>query len=766
MNKSVALFCAVLALLLSCSREVDHVIQPGETITFTAGWAGAEDTRTILQPNGTSVWWEPGAQINVFFGDKASGRFTSTNSQAQAIVDFTGSLPIVVGSVETENPAHTYWAVYPYDSANTCDGESVTLTIPSTQTAVEGTFANKMFPSIATSTNFYLAFYNVCGGVRFTVANEGIRSVTFSANGGESLVGKVQVGFGADGKPSINKILDGSTTVTVNAPEGGFVPGVYYFAAFLPGVLSKGLSMTFFRSTSSATYALENTVTINRSRFGTLENKDSDLDFGGIVEVSSISFDQSLVLVRKGEVIKLVATVLPEDAVDKTVEWKSSDATVATVDQYGNVTGIKEGRVSITASAGGKSSTCTVSVIPADFQPNSEYLSFTALENSTLIYSSEGYSIDVEISYDKNSWQNWESNYAISLNSGSTVYVRAKDWKSRPFIVKGRVAASGNVMSLLYYDDYYDKYTIPYANAFQDLFLNCDGLVKAPALPATTLSSSCYRSMFQDCINLTQAPDLPATTLAGNCYFAMFSGCTGLAEAPELPAMDLKDLCYYEMFSNCTGLQHAPELPAMNLARSCYNTMFYNCSSLTKAPDLPATTLAKNCYSNMFLACTSLTKAPAICATKLEERCCSRMFWKCTSLTKAPDLPAKTLAEHCYDSMFANCTSLTQAQTILPATTLAPGCYDSMFQGCTSLTTAPVLPALSIPYQSCYSNMFGGCESLSYVKMMGISFFDSTIFFCWMDGTAKNGTFVKHAAATWDENGIVPSDWTVITATE
>ena len=223
MNKHVILLSAAVVLLLSCSREADHnLIQPGETITFTAAWAGSEDTRTILQADGTSVWWEPEAQINVFFSDKASGKFTSTNSQAQSIVVFQGSIPIVVGSVETENPPHAYWAVYPYDAANTCDGESVTLTVPSTQTAVEGTFANKMFPSIATSANFYLAFYNICGGVRFSVANEGIASVTFKANNGESLAGKVKVGF--DGVPIVKSVVEGTSEVVVNAPEGGFVP--------------------------------------------------------------------------------------------------------------------------------------------------------------------------------------------------------------------------------------------------------------------------------------------------------------------------------------------------------------------------------------------------------------------------------------------------------------------------------------------------------------------------------------------------------------
>ena len=278
MNKHFFFLSAAAVLLFSCSRESDPVIQPGETITFTAGWAGSEDTRTILQPDGTSVWWEPGAQVNVFFSDKASGKFTSTNSQAQAIVDFQGSLPIVVGSVETENPPHAYWAVYPYDAANTCDGESVTLTIPSTQTAVEGTFANKMFPSIATSTNFYLAFYNICGGVRFTVANEGIESVTFKANNGESLAGKVMVGF--EGAPVVKSVVEGNSEVVVNAPEGGFIPGKYYFAAILPQTLTKGVNLTFKKEDGKvASTSIDNSITINRSRFGKMEERDNGLDF-------------------------------------------------------------------------------------------------------------------------------------------------------------------------------------------------------------------------------------------------------------------------------------------------------------------------------------------------------------------------------------------------------------------------------------------------------------------------------------------------------
>ena len=738
MNKNVVLVFTTMALLLSCSREVDQVIQPGETITFTAGWAGAKDTRTILQPDGTSVWWEPSAQINVFFSDKASGKFTSTNSQAQGIVDFKGSLPIIVGSVETGNPAHAYWAVYPYDSANTCDGESVTLTIPSIQTASEGTFANKMFPSIATSTNFYLAFYNICGGVRFTVANEGISSVTFKANNGESLVGKVQVGFGNDGKPSINTVIDGSSTVTVNAPEGGFVPGVYYFAAFLPGALSKGLSMTFLRSTSSATYALENTVTINRSRFGTLENKDSDLDFGGIVEVSSISLDRSSAIVRRGETVKLVATVLPENATDKTVEWNSSDETIVAVDQNGNVTGIKEGKATITATAGGKYITCSISVTPADFQPNGNYLAFEGLiDGSTIAYTCSENCL--EYSYDTINWVEWrkEGNESlkVGLNTGTKVYVRCSPTSTHKriqFKMHGLIGASGNVMSLLYCDDFGDKYCIDYS--LSGLFEDCTSLTTAPDLPATTLTAGCYGGMFYGCTNLTKAPDLPATTLTAGCYGGMFRGCTSLVQAPDLPATSLPMRCYGDMFEgcsslslapailatnvgessceymfmNCTSLTKAPNLPAVSLGAKCYQGMFSGCTSLTEAPQLPATTMALECYQGMFSGCTSLTKAPQLPATTLANGCYKWMFQGC-SITKAPVLPATTLAANCYESMFSF-SSLIQAPN-LPATELAKECYKEMFRYCTSLTIAPDLPA-EVVYESCYAGMFSECSSL------------------------------------------------------
>jgi len=59
--------------------------------------------------------------------------------------------------------------------------------------------------------------------------------------------------------------------------------------------------------------------------------------------------------VEVGATIKLEVKVLPEDAVDKSVTWESSDQAIATVSS-GSVKGVKEGTVTITATSNADSS--------------------------------------------------------------------------------------------------------------------------------------------------------------------------------------------------------------------------------------------------------------------------------------------------------------------------------------------------------------------------------------------------------------------------
>ena len=80
------------------------------------------------------------------------------------------------------------------------------------------------------------------------------------------------------------------------------------------------------------------------------------------VAVSEVTLDKTSLTLTVGESETLTATVLPDDATDKTVAWKSDDTAVATVDSDGKVTAVAEGATKITATAGGKSDSCTVTV--------------------------------------------------------------------------------------------------------------------------------------------------------------------------------------------------------------------------------------------------------------------------------------------------------------------------------------------------------------------------------------------------------------------
>jgi len=66
-------------------------------------------------------------------------------------------------------------------------------------------------------------------------------------------------------------------------------------------------------------------------------------------KVTGIELDQNTLTLTKGESETLVATILPTDATNKDVKWRSSDTSVATVDETGMVTAVKKGTARIYA---------------------------------------------------------------------------------------------------------------------------------------------------------------------------------------------------------------------------------------------------------------------------------------------------------------------------------------------------------------------------------------------------------------------------------
>ena len=83
----------------------------------------------------------------------------------------------------------------------------------------------------------------------------------------------------------------------------------------------------------------------------------------GTAPVSGVALDQTELTIKQGKTAKLKATVSPSDAADKTVFWRTSDDTVATVEN-GTVTGVGPGTATITVETqdGGFTATCAVTV--------------------------------------------------------------------------------------------------------------------------------------------------------------------------------------------------------------------------------------------------------------------------------------------------------------------------------------------------------------------------------------------------------------------
>lgn len=194
---------------------------------------------------------------------------------------------------------------------------------------------------------------------------------------------------------------------------------------------------------------------------------------------------------------------------------------------------------------------------------DTQYLTIESTSDNNTIYWKKGSSRaqikTISASTDNgNTWTAYTSSTGgaqiATLNAGdkllvkgenSTYAVSASNYNQ--FQSTDQFEVKGNIMSLVYGDNFSGQTTLTSGNTFNGLFSQCYGLTSAEnlILPATTLTNSCYQNMFSNCTSLTTAPELSATTLAEGCYNYMFENCTSLnyikCLATNIPA------------SNCTS---------------------------------------------------------------------------------------------------------------------------------------------------------------------------------------------------------------------
>ena len=274
--KKCYFFSAVIALTFAGCTQEPFSREDGTEITIEAIMADNPASRTVIQEGTTSVLWEAGDEINVFY-DGTGNRFANLYTDPSGTAKFSGTLNVVFASNEGFSDSTPLWGLYPYRADATADNTSVTTTLPASQTGRAGSFAKGTNITLGKSSSLTMGFYNVCGGVRFSLTTEGVKEVVFQGQNDEDIAGKVKLAF-VDGLPAVQEIIDGQKSITLSAPYGTtFETGKWYYIAALPGTLSNGFKMTFNTETQYATLKSSGSKTIKRGTFGSLADADEDL---------------------------------------------------------------------------------------------------------------------------------------------------------------------------------------------------------------------------------------------------------------------------------------------------------------------------------------------------------------------------------------------------------------------------------------------------------------------------------------------------------
>lgn len=248
--KISSVLCAA-SLLVACSQEA---VEDGGTTMTGDGQITAvlPATKTSLDDS-RNVVWNSGDKIRVFSKEFPKGAVYSTESDATSSGAFNPEDESVTGDAK--------YGVYPSEAAEgaTLDGGTLDIdfSVLSTQAytgALDASADVAKVPMAAKQNGKNLAFYNLCGGICFKIAdwqNTGmmLKSIEIKSNGGESIAGKASVNL--DEGTFTLPVAGNGDAITISCENGvsigtdGDRVSSVSFVAFIPaGTYASGFTFT------------------------------------------------------------------------------------------------------------------------------------------------------------------------------------------------------------------------------------------------------------------------------------------------------------------------------------------------------------------------------------------------------------------------------------------------------------------------------------------------------------------------------------------
>ena len=164
---------------------------------------------------------------------------------------------------------------------------------------------------------------------------------------------------------------EGKDVILLHSPNTGLITFAFVASDKVPYSFGHLFTATFEIKDGAQTTSITPKVEVYRNQSNEELSSSVKVSSGEItvmdIPVADISLDRHELNMLTGGTDTLIATVSPDNATDKSVSWASSDPGVVSVDQEGNLSALKPGNATITATAAnGLSDSCSVTVADPD----------------------------------------------------------------------------------------------------------------------------------------------------------------------------------------------------------------------------------------------------------------------------------------------------------------------------------------------------------------------------------------------------------------